>query len=343
MQAVVIHAPHDLRLEDRPLPAPGPGEVLVRVRAGGICGSDLHYYHNAGFGTVRIQEPMVLGHEAAGEIAALGEGVTGLAVGQRVSINPSRPMGDDEYIREGMRQHAMDMRFNGSAMRIPHEQGFFREAVAVPAVQAVPVPDDTPFEVAACAEPLAVALHAVRQAGSLTGKRVLVTGTGAIGCLVILAARHAGAAEIIATDIADAALVTAAKVGADVTLNTAADAGALDRFKADKGRVHVAFECSGAGAVLASLLDVVRPRGTIVAVGLGRDVTLPVAPIVTKELVIRGTFRFDAEFAWAADLLGSGRIDVTPLLSAQIPAARAVEAFELATDRARAVKVHLTF
>lgn len=343
MKAVVIHKEHDLRIEEREVGEPGPGEVRIRLKAGGICGSDLHYYHHAGFGTVRVREPMILGHEASGEIAAVGEGVTNVAVGQRVAINPSRPQGDCEFMREGQRQHAMEMRFNGSAMRFPHVQGLFREEIVVEAEQAVPVASNTPFEEAACCEPLAVCLHAVEQAGSLLGKRVLITGAGTIGCLTILAARFAGAAEIIATDISNSALAIAKSIGADTVINVAEQPEGLAPCAEGKGQIHVAFECSGSGAVLAGVLKVVRPRGTIVAVGMGNDVTLPISAIVTKELVVRGTFRFDAEFALAAKLISERRIDVRPLLSAQIPMERAVEAFDLASDRTKSMKVHLTF
>jgi L-idonate 5-dehydrogenase len=343
MKAVVIHKEHDLRIEERSVGEPGPGEVRIRLRAGGICGSDLHYYHHAGFGTVRVREPMILGHEASGEIAAIGEGVTNLTVGQRVAINPSRPGGDCEFMREGQRQHAMDMRFNGSAMRFPHVQGLFRQEIVVEAKQAVPVAADTPFEEAACCEPLAVCLHAIMQAGSLVGKRVLVTGTGTIGCLTILAARFAGATEIVATDISNSALEIAKAVGADAVFNTAEQPDALTPYAEGKGTFHAAFECSGNGAVFESLLDVMRPRGTIVAVGLGKEVSLPISAIVTKEIVLRGTFRFDAEFEWAAKLIAERRIDVRPLLTAQIPMERAVEAFDLATDRTKSMKVHLVF
>ncbi|MBD8556089.1 L-idonate 5-dehydrogenase [Rhizobium sp. CFBP 8762] len=343
MKAVVIHKEHDLRIEDVAVGDPGPGEVRIRVKAGGICGSDLHYYHHAGFGTVRVREPMILGHEAAGEILALGDGVSNLTIGQRVAINPSRPSGDCEFMRDGMRQHAMEMRFNGSAMRFPHVQGLFRQQIVVEAEQAVPVGVDTPFEEAACCEPLAVCLHAIEQAGSLVGKRVLVTGTGTIGCLTILAARFAGASEIVATDISSPALEIAKAVGADVVLNTAEQPDALAPYAGGKGTFHAAFECSGNGAVMAGLLNVVRPRGTIVAVGLGKEVSLPISAIVTKEIVLRGTFRFDHEFAWAARLIANRRIDVRPLLTAQLPIDQAVKAFELASDRVKSMKVHLLF
>jgi L-idonate 5-dehydrogenase len=342
MKAAIIHAPHDLRIDEIAHPTTGPGEVMVRIRAGGICGSDLHYYQHGGFGTVRIQEPMILGHEIAGEIAEIGAGVTGLAVGDRVAVNPSRPCGHCRYCLDGIPQHCLDMRFYGSAMRMPHMQGGFREVLVCPAAQAIPVPAGTPLELAAFAEPLAVCLHAARQAGSVHGKRVLVTGVGPIGALCVLVARHGGAREVVVTDLADAPLAMARRVGADQALNTRTDPQALDKFAADKGHFDVAFEASGAGPALAGALQVVRPRGTIVQVGIGgSDAKVPLNTLVAKEITLRGTFRFHEEFAWAVDLLAARALDVMPLLTEILPLSEAVRAFDLAGDRSRAMKVQL--
>jgi len=340
---VVIHAPRDLRIDSFPDPAPGAGEVRVKIEAGGICGSDLHYYHHGGFGTVRIKQPMALGHEIAGVVAAVGAGVTGLAEGTRVAVNPSLPCGKCAYCREGLRNQCLDMRFMGSAMRDPHVQGGFREFVTVDASQAVPIaPSLSPGE-AAMAEPLSVCLHAAHQAGSLLGKRVLVTGCGPIGALSILVARFGGAAEIVVTDVADAPLAVARKLGASHALNVMAEPSALDPWRAGKGTFDVLFEASGNQAALRAALDVMRPGGVIVQLGLGGEMTLPVNTLVTKELQLRGTFRFDREFELALRLMGDGMLDVKPLISAALPFEQAVAAFELASDRGRAMKVHLTF
>ncbi len=340
---VVIHAPRDLRIEPVPAVAPGPGEVRVAIAAGGICGSDMHYFNHGGFGTIRVREPMVLGHEIAGTVAEIGAGVTGVAPGTRVAVNPSRPCGACRYCREGLSRHCLDMRFMGSAMRFPHVQGGFRQSVTVRADQAVPVADGVGMGEAAMAEPLAVCLHAVAQAGPLEGRRVLVTGCGPIGILTILAARHAGAAEIVATDIAAHPLEVARRVGATRAVDTAAEPDALAAYGADKGSVDVLFECSGNERALVGALDAMRPGGIVVQVGLGGEMTLPVNLIVAKELQLRGTFRFDREFALAVDLMGRGLIDVKPALSATMPFREAPAAFALAQDRTRAVKVQLAF
>jgi L-idonate 5-dehydrogenase len=343
MRAVVIHAANDLRVQDWPEPSCGPGEALVRIKAGGICGSDLHYYHDGGFGTVRVRAPMPLGHEIAGVVEAVGEGVSHLAIGQRVAVNPSRPCGQCRYCREGQRQHCLDMRFMGSAMRFPHVEGGFREFVCVDAAQAVPIADGLTIGEAAMAEPLAVCLHAARRAGPLQGKRVLVTGAGPIGMLCMLVARQGGAAEVVMTDVAKPPLATALKLGADAALNVAEDREALKPWAADKGAFDVLFECSGNQAALKGALEVVRPGGIIVQVGIGGDMTLPMNVIVAKEFELRGTFRFEPEFALAVDLMGKGLIDVKPLISATMPFTDAVAAFDLATDKTRSMKVQLAF
>jgi L-idonate 5-dehydrogenase len=342
MKAAVIHAPRDLRIDEVECPSVGPGEVMVRIRAGGICGSDLHYYLHGGFGTVRVREPMILGHEMAGEVVETGADVTNLRAGERVVVNPSRACGQCRFCHEGKANHCLDMRFYGSAMRMPHVQGGFREFLVCPAVQAVPVPADLPLEQAVFAEPLSVCLHAARQAGSLHGRRVLVTGTGPIGALCILVARHGGARQIVVTDLADAPLATAKRVGADLALNVATDPRALDPFAAEKGCFDVAFEASGAAAALAGTLQVVRPGGKIVQVGIaGGEPTIPLNVLVAKEIALRGTFRFHEEFSWAVLLLATHAIDVMPLLTEIVPLADAVRAFELAADRSRAMKVQL--
>jgi L-idonate 5-dehydrogenase len=347
MRAVVIHAPHDLRIETEEEGAagsvPGPGQVAVRIRAGGICGSDLHYYHDGGFGTVRLREKMILGHETAGEVLAVGPGVAGLAPGDRVAVNPSLPCGACRWCLAGQPHHCLDMRFFGSAMRFPHVQGAFRDRLVCAAAQAVKLPAETDLTRAAFAEPLAVCLHAARQAGPLLGQRVLVTGTGPIGALCVMVARQAGAREIVATDLADAPLALARRIGADATVNMRADPHGLDRFGADKGHFDVVFEASGAAPALAAAIGAARPGATIVQVGIGGEVPVPLNLLVAKEIVLRGTFRFHEEFAWAVDFITSGAIDVAPLLSAVLPVARAVEAFELASDRSRAMKVQLAF
>jgi L-idonate 5-dehydrogenase len=343
MRGVVIHAPKDLRIEEVEAVPPGPHEVRVRIEAGGICGSDLHYFHHGGFGTIRLQQPMALGHEIAGTVAEVGSQVSHLTAGMRVAVNPSQPCGTCRYCREGRANQCLDMRFMGSAMRFPHVQGGFRQSVTVKADQAVPIPPGMTMSEAAMAEPLAVCLHAARQGPSLLGVKVLVTGCGPIGALAILVARYGGAAEIVATDVSAYPLSLAQRLGASRTVNVAEDPGGLTPYTADKGTFDVLFEASGNEAALRGALDAMRPGGIVVQLGLGGEMRLPINTIVAKELQLRGAFRFDEEFRLAVALMGGGLVDVKPVLTETLPFERATDAFDLASDRSRAIKVQLAF
>lgn len=342
MHAVVIHKAKDLRIEERASGRPGPGEVAITIAAGGICGSDLHYYNHGGFGAVRLKEPMILGHEVSGHVAELGEGVSGLEVGELVAVSPSRPCGLCQFCQRGLQNHCENMRFYGSAMPFPHMQGAFRGKLVARAEQCVKADGLTAAQ-AAMAEPLSVCLHATRRAGEILGKRVLVTGSGPIGTLCVLAARSAGAAEIVVTDISDAALTYAKKVGADRIINTASDPDALTTYAFGKGTFDVLYECSGAAPALAGAIPAMRPRSVIMQLGLGGDMLLPVQAITAKEIDLRGSFRFHEEFAIAVRLMQAGTTDVRPLISHMIGLDDAVAAFELASDRSKAMKVQLAF
>ncbi|MEO3413069.1 L-idonate 5-dehydrogenase [Roseovarius sp. CAU 1744] len=342
MKALYVHAAQDLRLEECDDTAPGPGQVRVRMIRGGICGSDLHYFNHGGFGTVRLREPMILGHEVAGVIDALGVGVDGLSEGDMVAVSPSRPCGSCGECLRGLPNQCLHMRFYGSAMPFPHIQGAFRQTLVADAAQCVPALGLSAAE-AAMAEPLSVALHAVRRGGEMLGRQVLVTGCGPIGVLVILAVRRAGAARIIATDIAENGLGFARAAGADVTLNTATDPDALAPYTKDKGSLDLLFECSGAEAALVGGIAALRPRGTVVQLGLSGDMRLPMMQITAKELSFCGSFRFHEEFAVAIALMEKGLIDVKPLITHSFPLPDYNAAFATASDRSQAMKVQLDF
>jgi L-idonate 5-dehydrogenase len=338
MLACRIQAKDDLRVESQQMPPVGAGEVLLKLGAGGICGSDLHYYFEGRNGSFVVREPLIPGHEASGVVAAIGPGVTRVKVADNVAISPSHACGRCSYCRQGREQLCENMRFLGSASVYPHVQGMFREYFVMGERQCYPVAGDVTLGELAFAEPLAVALHAVNRGGDLLGKSVLVTGAGTIGCLTVLAARLAGAAKITVSDVLDRPLAQAQRVGADATLHAGRDAAALGN-----PRFEVAYEVSGSFAGLKTCVAAARRGATIVQVGTLPHEPLPfvVNELMAKELDLRGAFRWGIEFEWAVDYLATRRVDVRPLLSGQYPLTDAADAFRLAADKNRSTKVQL--
>lgn len=342
-RAVVVHAPHHLELETRDTPEVGLDQVRVRVHTGGICGSDLHYYHAGGFGAVRIKAPMILGHELSGTVEAVGANVGTVTAGQRVAVNPSLPCGQCDNCKRGLRNHCTDMRFFGSAMRWPHVDGGFRDFVVCHASQAIPIAGNVSFAEAALAEPLAVCLHALNRAGSVVGKRVLITGAGPIGALTAAVARLGGAVEIVVTDIVDQPLAIARKLGADIAINTKDQPDALAAHTKAHGKFDVHFEAAGSPPAVLGGLAELGARGICVLIGQGAEVPLQVSSLIGREIEMRASFRFDTEFQLAIDYLESGKLNVKDLVTATLPVDRMQEAFDLASDKSKSSKVHLAF
>ena len=348
MLAARLHAAHDLRVEECPDPLLKPGEACVRVACGGICGSDLSYFNKGGVGDFRVLEPLTLGHEVSGEVVELAPhpdwpSRPGVTVGSRVAINPSRPCLHCAFCRSGRANLCRNMRFLGSAALMPHVQGAFSETVTVRADQCVPVPADMPFRVAACAEPLAVALHGVRRAGPLVGLHVLIAGAGPIGLLCLAAALHAGAATVTVTDLFEAPLDIARAMGAAATVDVRAEPDRLAQAAAARGGFDIALEATGSAASVIGMPTLMRPGGRIVQLGMlpPGAVALPVNLLMSREIDLVGSFRFHDEFDVAVEALATGRIDVTPILSGTFPLREANAAFALAGDRQRAIKVQL--
>jgi L-idonate 5-dehydrogenase len=339
MRACTAYGAGDLRLDQLDQLEPGPSEVAVRIALGGICGSDLHYYHRGGVGDFLIRQPLVLGHEVVGHVLALGPGAAGPPVGTPVAVHPATPCNHCPECQAGRRNICRNTRYLGSAAHFPHVQGGFRDVLNVPADQIYPLPDGLELRRAVLAEPLAVAVHAVRRAGDVAGRRVLVTGAGPIGALVVAALAQAGAAEIAVSDLVPEALAVAAAVGATTTLR--ADQPEQGAWPED---VDVAIEASGSTPGLATCLRHVRRGGTIVQLGLlpPGDTAFAGNALVTREIEVKGAFRFDREFSTSLDLLAGG-LPVDPILTHSYPLEAAVTAFDLAGDRRSACKVVLEF
>ena len=231
------------------------------------------------------------------------------------------------------------------ARRRPHTQGVFQELLTVPARQCHVVLESLSFEKAACGEPLAVCLHAASLAGPMLGRRVLVTGSGPIGALIVAAARRAGAQSICATDVVDAPLAVAHQMGADAAVNVSTSSDKLERLRVDYGGFDVCFEASGNGAALATCIEAAAPGATVVQVGLFAhgSAELKSSAVMGKELIYRGSFRFHQEYGWAIRYIVSGVIDIDPILTRTFPMGEADDAFNFARDRERSMKVHLAF
>jgi len=338
-----IYGAEDLRLEELPSPEVGPGQVLLKLGAGGICGSDLHYFLHGRVGSFVIREPLIPGHEVSGVVAKIGPGVTRVKEGDRVAINPSHACGTCKGCRAGRENLCGSMRFLGSASVFPHVQGAFRELFVMGERQCIPVASSVPLGELAFAEPLSVALHAVNRGGNLLGKSVLITGAGTIGCLTAIAARLAGAARIVVTDVVDRPLAMAKEVGADAALR----ADQLPKEPAELagvlGEIDVAFEVAGHPAAVATCVAAVVRGGRVVQVGSlpGDGIHLLANQIMVREIDYVGTFRFGVEFEWSVRFLSEGRVNIRPLLSGQYPLRDAVAAFRTAADKTKSTKVQL--
>ncbi len=340
-RAMVLHGAGDLRMEDVAVAAPGPGEVLLDVAYCGICGSDLHYaIHGRGAFSI-VTEPLILGHELSARIAALGPGVDdgALSIGQPVAVNPARPCGSCRDCLEGRPQTCQRTRYLGAANFVPHVQGGIVEQLVVSAAQAVPLPDGVGLRLAALAEPLAVSVHGVRRAGNVAGRHVLVTGAGPIGLLAAVAARAAGAASVVVTDLQDLALGLARRLGVTEALNVGRPDGQA-RLAELGGHIDVAIEASGVHAALRSCVDAVRSGGVVVQLGMmAEDATpVPVGRMMAREIDYRASLRFGHEFAEAVRLLGE-HPELEALITHEIPLADAPSSIATAADRTSASKV----
>jgi L-idonate 5-dehydrogenase len=341
--AATLYGPEDLRMVERPLDPLASGMVRIRFGAGGICGSDMHYYRHARTGDFVVTSPLVLGHEIAGEVVEIAGSAPDVKVGDRVAVNPSRWCGHCKPCRENRLNLCENIFFMGSASKTPHMQGGFASYFdAVPA-QCVKIPDHVTYQAAALAEPLAVCLHAVARAGDVNGKRAVLFGAGPIGLLTMLAAQRAGIAEATVVDIAAAPLAFATRLGANHVVDISGGEEAL-KAQAAAQPFDVAFEVSGTAAGLASAIGVVRRGGVVIQVGNlpGGQIPVPANAVMAKEIDLRGSFRFGSEFFTAVELIADGSVDVLSLVTAQRPLAVAPDAVRLALDRSQSVKVVLT-
>lgn len=342
MNAWVLHGEKDIRLEERKVPQPAAGEVLVGVRAAGICGSDLHYYAHGRCGNFIPTRPFTLGHEFAGEIVAVGAGVEDSRVGERVAIDPSRPCGKCRMCRAGRYNLCPEMVYFGSASVVPPSEGCFAEYVTAPAQNAWTIPEGFDYSLGALLEPLSVAMHAVQRSGGVAGKSVLVTGGGTIGQMILLCANACGASRVVVSDLRPFAREFAIERGAYGALDPA-DASCTEQAEAfaEEG-FEVVFEAAGVGAALNQGMQLAAKGATVVQVGTLPDGTeIPANLFLTRELNYVASWRFANVFERVIDLIVSGKIKPLPLITKVYPMGELKEAIAEAGGGGNVVKIQI--
>jgi L-idonate 5-dehydrogenase len=342
MNACVLYGKEDMRLERRSQPVLGDYEIRIEVKAAGICGSDLHYYQYGKVADFTLQQPLVLGHEACGDVIEVG-GKAKLKVGYRVVINTVLVCRNCKYCLKGQENLCRDIRFMGSASYFPHVQGTFQETVIVQEQQCHVVENDTPYQVLAFAEPLSVALHAIQRAGNLFNQRVLIIGSGAIGLLVAYLSRLSGASFVAITDILDYPLQVAQELGVDGCVHAQHGADIIASWQQEEDSFPIVIEATGTYKGLAVALSSAGPGGTVVEVGIlpGGQANIPFRHAFAKELDILFVLRQNLQFGSAVEMLSAGKLDPLPLLSASFGLNDFEQAFALARDKSKAIKVQL--
>lgn len=315
MRAAVLYGPRDLRIVDVPKPEKiGPHEVLVKVGAVGICGSDVHYFKTGRIGDFVVREPMILGHETSGTVVAAGAAVESLRPGDRVALEPGVPCRRCEHCKTGRYNLCPDVRFFAT----PPVDGSLCDYVVVPADFAYAIPETISLDAAALIEPVSVAIHACRRGAVGAGQSVFVAGAGPIGLVTLMVARAFGATRVFVSDVQPHRLQKAEELGATAVFHAKEADVMKEVLAATRGRgVDVAIECAGAQSAFRSCLDVTRRGGVVVLVGLGEEETyrVPMVQLTSKEIDIRGIFRYVYTYPLAIEVMSAGRLDVTSIIT----------------------------
>ncbi len=319
--SAVLYGVGDLRIEERPVPEPGPDEVLVEVRSVGVCGSDVHYYEHGRIGDFVVRDPLVLGHETSGVVVGRGSRARRLRTGQRVALEPGVPCGRCRECRTGRYNLCPYIRFFAT----PPVDGTFARYVVIHEDFAHPLPDQLDDDAGALMEPLCVGVWANRRAGTGTGTRVLVTGAGPVGLLTAQVALASGAPYVAVLDINPDRLALARRLGIEHTIDAG---GSVELADVDP---DILIECTGAPSALRAGIRALRPRGVAVVVGVGTDpdLALPFAPMHERELTLTTTFRYANSYPDAIALAAAGRVQLAPLIGARLPLERAEDALRM--------------
>ncbi|XP_049573888.1 sorbitol dehydrogenase [Syngnathus scovelli] len=339
--SVVLRSQGYLRLEKRPVPEPGPNEVLLQMHSVGICGSDVHYWQHGRIGDFVLTKPLVLGHEAAGRVVKVGSAVKHLQIGDRVAIEPGVPREMDEYFKNGRYNLSPSIFFCAT----PPDDGNLCRYYAHNANFCFKLPDNVTFEEGALIEPLSVGIHACRRAGVALGSTVLICGAGPIGLLCLLVAKAMGASQVVITDLFPERLAMAKNLGADFQLTVKREDGPQQLAKKVEdllgAQPHITIECSGVESCIQTAIYATRSGGVVVLVGLGSEtVTIPLLNAAVREVDIRGVFRYCNTWPMAIAMLASGKVNVKPLVTHRFPLEQAIQAFEI-TRQGLGIKVML--
>jgi L-iditol 2-dehydrogenase len=326
MKSAVQRGIRRIEIIEVPTPVPGPGQVLVQMRAVGVCGSDVHYFVDGRIGKAVVPYPYVLGHEPAGVIAALGPDVASHIVGDRVVIDPALPCGVCATCRSGKLNCCQEVRFLGS----PPVGGVFEEYHVFQPEQCVPIPPEMSFETAAALEPMGVALHAIKLAHLRIGARVAILGGGTIGMLTAAAARLAGASFVAMTEPVEARRKLSPKFGVDLALPPGGDA--LLQITRAAGGIDAAFEAAGTSEAVDDAIRAVKPAGTVVVIGIPAEDRLPlnIHEARGKELSIILAHRSNDTLLPSIRIAAAGSMNPGLVATHRFPLARLQEAMELA-------------
>ena len=337
MKAAVLHPEGGLEIEDRPVPEPGPDEVLVAPKLVGICGSDLHYYKEGRIGDWRVLEPHVLGHEFSAVVEQVGPDTQTVPVGTPVAVEPIVPCGACDACAQDLYNLCASFGFTGS----PHTDGALQESLVVPARGLHPLPEDMPIEMGALVEPTSIAVHAVRRSRLQPGETVTIIGAGPIGLLILSVCRAYGAGEVHVTDIDPGRLQIAEALGAAATLDVRGMEPDEIRRSTHRRGADITFEAVGSPRTLETAIHLVRPSGRVVAVGVNIAEHIPFNLMLaqSREATVIPIYLGRHAFGEAIDLLASQRIDGRRIVSHRFPLERASEAMDTALGGGEAVKV----
>lgn len=337
MRAAVLHPEGGLEIEDRPVPEPGPNEVLVAPRLVGICGSDLHYYKEGRIGDWRVLEPHVLGHEFSAVVEKVGPDTETVPVGTPVAVEPIVPCRECDACERGIYNLCASFGFTGS----PHTDGALQESVVVPARGLHPLPPDMPFEMGALVEPTSIAVHAVRRSGLQPGETVTIIGAGPIGLLILAVCRAYAAEAVYVTDVDPGRLQIAQALGATATVDVRGMEPDEIRQSTDRHGTDITFEAVGSPTTLETAMHLVRPGGRVIAVGVNIAERIPFNLMLaqSKETTVIPIYLGRDAFGEAIELLASQRIDGKRIVSNRFPLEKAAQAMDTALNGGEAVKV----